>query len=106
MKSSSSTSLSRQDIRKIIDIQFGALMKRLADRKIRLELTDKARDLIIEEGYDPVYGARPLKRTLQRRVLDPLALGVLQGDFKEGDLVRAGADAGGIVLKREAPVSA
>jgi ATP-dependent Clp protease ATP-binding subunit ClpB len=98
--------LSRQDIRKIIDIQLDALMKRLADRKIRLELTDKARDLIIEEGYDPVYGARPLKRTLQRRVLDPLALGVLQGDFTEGDLVRADVDAGGLVLKRESPVGA
>ena len=62
-----------------------ALLRRLEDRKIRIELTDKARDLIIEEGYDPVYGARPLKRTIQRRVLDPLALGVLQGEFTEGD---------------------
>jgi ATP-dependent Clp protease ATP-binding subunit ClpB len=70
--------LSRDDIRKIIDIQLHALLRRLEDRKIRLELGDQARDLIIEEGYDPVYGARPLKRTLQRRVLDPLALGVLQ----------------------------
>jgi ATP-dependent Clp protease ATP-binding subunit ClpB len=52
--------LSRQDIRRIIDIQLGALTRRLADRKIQLELSDKARDLIIEEGYDPVYGARPL----------------------------------------------
>jgi len=98
--------LSRDDIRKIIDIQLHALLRRLEDRKIRLELTDQARDLLIEEGYDPVYGARPLKRTLQRRVLDPLALGVLQGDFKEGDLVRASVDHGALVFRREAPVNA
>jgi len=98
--------LGRDDIRRIIDIQLGALLKRLADRKIRLELSDKARDFLIEEGYDPVYGARPLKRTIQRRVLDPLALGVLQGEFKEGDLVRADVDKGSLVLRREAPVKA
>jgi ATP-dependent Clp protease ATP-binding subunit ClpB len=94
--------LSRDDIRHVIDIQLGALLKRLEDRKIRLKLSDAARDLLIEEGYDPVYGARPLKRTIQRRVLDPLALGVLQGQFKEGDLVAVAVDKGAIVLKREA----
>jgi ATP-dependent Clp protease ATP-binding subunit ClpB len=98
--------LGRDDIRRIIDIQLGALLRRLADRKIRLELSDKARDFLIEEGYDPVYGARPLKRTIQRRVLDPLALGVLQGEFKEGDLVRADVSQGSLVLRREAPVKA
>jgi len=94
--------LSRADIRKVIDIQLGALLKRLEDRKIRLQMTDAARDLLIEEGYDPVYGARPLKRTIQRRILDPLALGVLQGQFKEGDLVKVDVDKGAIALKREA----
>ena len=83
--------LSREDIRKVIDIQIAALLKRLADRKIALTLTDAARDLLIEEGYDPVYGARPLKRVIQRRVLDPLALGVLQGQFMEGSTVVADA---------------
>ena len=56
--------------------------------------------MIIEEGYDPVYGARPLKRTLQRRVLDPLALAVLQGEFKEGDAVTIDAEGGGLVMRR------
>jgi ATP-dependent Clp protease ATP-binding subunit ClpB len=98
--------LGRTEIRHIIDIQLKALMRRLADRKITLDLTDRARDLIIEEGYDPVYGARPLKRTLQRRVLDPLALGVLQGDFKEGDRVRADVENGAITMRREAPIEA
>ena len=75
----------------VIDIQLGGLLKRLADRKITLTLPDAARDLLSEEGYDPVYGARPLKRVIQRRVLDPLALGVLQGQFPEGSTVLADA---------------
>jgi len=87
--------LSRGDIRKVIDIQIAALLKRLADRKITLTLTDAARDVLIEEGYDPVYGARPLKRVIQRRVLDPLALGVLQGQFVEGSTVVADAGLNG-----------
>ena len=90
--------LRREDIRRIIDVQLAALLRRLEDRKLTLQLSDAARDLIIEEGYDPVYGARPLKRTIQRRLLDPLALRVLQGDFAEGDTVHADAQHGEIVL--------
>jgi ATP-dependent Clp protease ATP-binding subunit ClpB len=98
--------LGRDEIRRIIDIQLAALLRRLEDRHIRLELTDEARAALIEEGYDPVYGARPLKRTLQRRILDPLAMGVLQGDFREGDVVRVGVDRGAIALRRADPVQA
>ena len=90
--------LSRADIRKVIDIQIGSLLKRLSDRKITLTLTDAARDLLIEEGYDPVYGARPLKRVIQRRVLDPLAIGVLQGQFKEGSSITADAGSNGLAF--------
>jgi ATP-dependent Clp protease ATP-binding subunit ClpB len=90
--------LGRDEIRQIIDIQLASLMKRLEDRKLTLTLSDKARQLIIDEGYDPVYGARPLKRTIQRRLLDPLALSVLQGDFREGDAVRADVMDGQLVL--------
>src|SRR5688500_12722441 len=86
--------LSREQMRSIIDIQLRGLMKRLEDRKIRVELTDRTKDLLIAESYDPMYGARPLKRTLQRRVLDPLALRVLQADFREGDVVRIDAPRG------------
>jgi ATP-dependent Clp protease ATP-binding subunit ClpB len=93
--------LRREDIREIIDIQLAALLRRLEDRKIRIELSNRARDLIIEEGYDPVYGARPLKRTLQRRLLDPLALAVLQGQFREGDEVDVDADRGQLVLNKK-----
>jgi ATP-dependent Clp protease ATP-binding subunit ClpB len=79
--------LTREQMRTIIDIQLRGLMKRLEERKIRVELSDRAKDLLIAEGYDPTYGARPLKRTIQRRVLDPLAMRVLQGEFGEGDTV-------------------
>jgi ATP-dependent Clp protease ATP-binding subunit ClpB len=63
------------------------LLKRLSERKITVELTDGAKDFLVREGYDPVYGARPLKRALQRRLLDPLALSVLDGAFHEGDVI-------------------
>jgi ATP-dependent Clp protease ATP-binding subunit ClpB len=74
-------------IRQIVEIQLRGLLKRLSDRKIRVELTDAAKDFLVREGYDPVYGARPLKRALQRRLLDPLALRVLEGAFHEGDTI-------------------
>jgi ATP-dependent Clp protease ATP-binding subunit ClpB len=93
--------LGRGEIRAIIDVQMGRLLKRLEEQKIRLVLTEAARDSIIEEGYDPVYGARPLKRTIQRRILDPLALAVLQGQFTEGDVVRVDAGPEGLQLERE-----
>ncbi len=86
--------LTREQMREIIDIQLRGLMKRLEERKIRVELSDRAKDLLIAEGYDPTYGARPLKRTIQRQVLDPLAMRVLQGEFGEGDTVRIDAVAG------------
>jgi ATP-dependent Clp protease ATP-binding subunit ClpB len=92
--------LNRAHIRQIIDIQLAALMRRLEERKITLSLDDKARDLLIEEGYDPVYGARPLKRTLQRQILDPLALAVLQGEFQEGDTVAVTAQDGRIQFRK------
>ena len=79
--------LSREHIKQIIDIQLRGLMKRLADRKIKVELTDRAKEFLVQEGYDPTYGARPLKRAIQRRVLDPLAIRVLEGEFAEGDRV-------------------
>jgi ATP-dependent Clp protease ATP-binding subunit ClpB len=70
-----------------VDIQLRGLLKRLAERKVSVELTDAAKDFLVREGYDPVYGARPLKRALQRRLLDPLALRVLEGAFGEGDTI-------------------
>jgi ATP-dependent Clp protease ATP-binding subunit ClpB len=92
--------LTREQMRTIIDIQLRGLVKRLEDRKIHVELSEAAKDLVIEEGYDPTYGARPLKRTIQRRVLDPLAMRVLQGDFREGDRVRIDVAAGELTFEK------
>ncbi len=94
--------LGREHLKAIVDIQIARLVTRLAERKIQVELTPAAKEAIIAEGYDPVYGARPLKRTLQRRVLDPLAMRVLQGEFTEGDRVTVDA-AGGELQFRKAP---
>ncbi len=74
-------------IKQIVDIQLQALQQRLAERHINLEITDKAREFLARDGYDPAYGARPLKRALQRRVQDPLALMLLEGKFSEGETV-------------------
>jgi ATP-dependent Clp protease ATP-binding subunit ClpB len=92
--------LSREQMRSIIDIQLRGLMKRLEDRKIRVELSDRAKDLLIAEGYDPMYGARPLKRTIQRRVLDPLAMRVLEGELHEGAVIRIDAPRGELEFSR------
>jgi len=86
--------LGREHLKRIVDIQIAGLLKRLEDRKIHVELTDKAKEQIVRNGYDPAYGARPLKRTIQRQVLDPLALRVLEGDFMEGDTVSVDAGPG------------
>ena len=93
-------------MRAIIEIQVGRLMERLKERKIEVELTDAAKDQLVAEGYDPVYGARPLKRTIQRRILDPLAMRVLQGDVVEGDQVLIDARQGEYRFDKKEPVSA
>jgi ATP-dependent Clp protease ATP-binding subunit ClpB len=95
--------LGRDHLKKIVDIQVRGLMKRLEERKIHVELTDAAKEQLVREGYDPAYGARPLKRTIQRRVLDPLAMRVLEGEFLEGDTVIVGAGTDALTFeKREA----
>jgi ATP-dependent Clp protease ATP-binding subunit ClpB len=76
-------------------LQVGHVAKMLKDRGIHLELTEAARNLIIEEGYDPQYGARPMRRAIQRLIQDPLALKLLNGDFVEGDTVLVDADPAG-----------
>jgi ATP-dependent Clp protease ATP-binding subunit ClpB len=85
-------SLSREDLRKIVDLQAESLQRMLHDRQIGLRLTEAARDAIVAEGYDPHFGARPLKRTLQRRVQNPLAMKLLKGEFKPGQTVEVGYD--------------
>ena len=80
--------LSRDDIRRIVDLQLTRVGTRLAARKLGLEVTPAARDVLAEQGYDPVYGARPLKRVIQHRLENPIAMEVLEGRFPEGSTVR------------------
>ncbi len=99
-------SLGREHLKRIVEIQLAGLVKRLEDRKIHVELTDAATDQLVREGYDPTYGARPLKRTIQRQILDPLAMRVLAGDFQEGDTVTVDAGAGRLTFEKHEAVKA
>jgi ATP-dependent Clp protease ATP-binding subunit ClpB len=92
--------LSREQIGEIVTIQLQRVRARLADRKLKLELTPAALEFLGNEGFDPVYGARPLKRTIQRRILDPLSLELLEGRFHEGDTIRVDAQGGKLVFER------
>jgi len=87
--------LGREQIGAIVEIQLGRLRKQLADRKLSLELTEAARAKLGEEGYDPIYGARPLKRVIQQRLQNPLALKLLQSEFHAGDTVLVDVDPAG-----------
>jgi ATP-dependent Clp protease ATP-binding subunit ClpB len=90
--------LTRADMTGIVAIQLKRLEKRLAARKIALELDDGARKWLADEGYDPVYGARPLKRVIQRQLQDPLAEMILAGEVKDGDTVHVTAGAEGLIV--------
>ncbi len=98
--------LGRDDLKEIIDIQLRGLVKRLEERKIAVALTDTAKEQLVREGYDPTYGARPLKRAIQRFVLDPLALRVLEGDFGEGDTVVVDGGSEGLTFRKQQPAAA
>jgi len=84
--------LSKNMILQIVDLQLNELRKRLRDKKIGIEVSREAKELLAEKGYDPVYGARPLKRTIQHEIQNPLALRILEGEYREGDTVEVGVD--------------
>lgn len=94
-------SLQKEHIREIVDIQLGHLRQLLADRRISLELTSEAADFLAESGFDPVYGARPLKRAIQRYLQDPLAIALLEGNIQEGEHVIVDAQDGDLVFDTE-----
>ncbi|MDD4091179.1 MAG: ATP-dependent chaperone ClpB [Smithellaceae bacterium] len=93
--------LTLDDIHRIVGIQLDLIDKRLKERKLSIELTDAAKKYIAEEGYSPVYGARPLKRSLQKLVLDPLAMDILAGKFAEGDHIVIGVSKGEITFSKK-----
>ena len=92
--------LTREDLRQIVEIQLRGLRDRLEARGLKLQVTSAAQDLLAEEGFDPVYGARPLKRTIQRLVQDPLAMRLLEGEFREGDTIKVDVVNGKLELIR------
>ncbi len=101
--------LGRDEIRQIVDIQLRGLQRRLAERKLTVTLTDAARDYLANKGYDPAFGARPLKRLIQREIQDPLAMKLLSGDIHDGDTIEIDVGDGGLVFSdrlSSGPVSA
>ena len=99
-------SLTRDQIGAIVELQVANVVRRVREREIEIELTDDARTLIGNLGYDPTYGARPLKRVIQKRLVDPLALAILEGRFVAGDTVKVDAVDGELVLERAPAVAA
>jgi ATP-dependent Clp protease ATP-binding subunit ClpB len=93
--------LTEKELTKIVDIQLARVLQRLQQQQLELTLSDAARRLLAEEGYDPVYGARPLKRVVQRRLLDPLSLALLEGKFVPGDRIVADVEKGEIVFHKQ-----
>jgi ATP-dependent Clp protease ATP-binding subunit ClpB len=93
--------LGTEQIRQIVDIQLGYLRKRLLERNIELTLDDKARDQLGEAGFDPVYGARPLKRAIQQQIENALATRILKGEFGPGDRVHITARGGELVFTKK-----
>jgi ATP-dependent Clp protease ATP-binding subunit ClpB len=93
--------LGRSQIREIARIQTAYLAKRLGERQLRIELSDSALDLLGSSGFDPVYGARPLKRAIQQQLENPLATAILSGTYTAGDLIRVDAQGGALVFRHD-----
>jgi ATP-dependent Clp protease ATP-binding subunit ClpB len=98
--------LKREQLREIADLQLSKVRQRLADRHIELEVTPAALDFLAEEGFDPVYGARPLKRVIQRRLLDPLALEMVGGQIKDHSAIRVDYQDGKLAIAVKGPSQA
>src|SRR5262249_3658331 len=92
--------LSRDDLGRIVELQVDQLAGRLREKGIEVVLTDDARTLLGNLGYDPTYGARPLKRVIQKQLIDKLALKLLEGEFREGDTVEVDAEGGELVFAK------
>jgi ATP-dependent Clp protease ATP-binding subunit ClpB len=98
--------LSKADIGRIVELQAGQLVGRVRERGIEVELTDDAKTLLGNLGYDPTYGARPLKRVIQKQLIDKLALKILEGEFSEGDTVRIDTSGGELVFELGSAIQA
>ena len=92
--------LTEEELKKIVEIQLKRLVRRLENQKITLELSDAAKALVAQHGYDPVYGARPLKRAIQQQIENPLAREILAGRYAAGDTIKVGATGGEITFAK------
>jgi ATP-dependent Clp protease ATP-binding subunit ClpB len=95
--------LTLEEIEQIVDLQIESVRRRLAERRLQLELTDEARKLIAREGYDPVYGARPLRRFIQREVETRIGRALLSGEIDDGSTIRLDADGQELVVRWDSP---
>ncbi|MDE2491437.1 MAG: AAA family ATPase, partial [Elusimicrobia bacterium] len=95
--------LDKSQLRRIVDVQLDSVRRRLAERRVTLEVADTAKDLLAREGYDPAYGARPLKRAIARLLVDPLSRLLLSGEVKDGDAVTADVGKDGLAFRAAAP---
>ena len=91
--------LGREEIGQIVEIQLGLLRRRLAERELKLELTEEAGAYLANKGYEPLFGARPLKRVIQREIQDPLALKLLSGEVRDGDTITVDVENGELVFR-------
>jgi len=91
--------LDREHLARIVELQLDILQARLGARNIELQVTEDSRTYLARKGYDPAYGARPLKRLLQKEILDPLALKLLEGEFSDGDVVSVTTDGDGLAFR-------
>jgi ATP-dependent Clp protease ATP-binding subunit ClpB len=98
--------LAKSEIRRIVEVQLARLSKRLEERHLKLDLTPAALDLLAEQGYDPAYGARPLKRAIQRMILDPLAVKLIEGAIHDGELVTIDAEGDSLAFRNQRPEAA
>ena len=94
-------SLDESELARIVDIQLEKLQKRLAQQQLTLDVDNAAKKLLAKEGYDPQFGARPLKRAIQEQVLNPLSMRLLEGDFKPGDKIKVTADDGELAFAKK-----
>ena len=93
-------SLGKEEIKRIVEIQLRYLQQRLTEKKISISFSDKIKDLIADKGFDPIFGARPIKRTIQQMIENPLSIKILNGDFVENDIIKTDVKNGVIIFKK------
>ena len=92
--------MDKDEIKKIVEIQIRYLQDRLIEKKISISFSDKIKELIADKGFDPIFGARPIKRTIQQMIENPLSMKILNGEFGENDIIKAEVKDGAIIFRK------